>query len=304
MAFTNMRVYSLRDRPGDRYSFLRWLVLFVFVLWEWARISWLVPLAMFICTILVAFGVLFVHTSESTLDCQTKAVADYMKQRKSSKSSSTSPFFDDDANSNSSLQLDCCRYPFVQGKDGEWVTVKDLVQRDDLPNEDRDIWLSYSLSRLLARRYYGFHPAEEGDDKVRRFVLVDLGRTNNGYKRAFNIVEVQLAFLHDYFFTASLPLIQSEVRYVEAAQLLAFLFQAIISIFLTCVGDDLLLRKIQSLVWGVLVMYIPWCVYYLGWQCRCWFETFWQSIGVQYTLLFVNSIIISPLAAPPPSSVW
>jgi hypothetical protein len=45
MAFTNMRSYSLRDRPGDRYSFLRWLVLFVFVLWEWARISWLVLLA-------------------------------------------------------------------------------------------------------------------------------------------------------------------------------------------------------------------------------------------------------------------
>jgi len=180
--FTNMRAYSLRDRPGDCYSFLKWLVSIFFVEWGWARISssnWRGPehplLLMFRYFVLV-FYTLFVNTLDSPLDCQTKAVADYMK-RESSKSSTSSPFFDDDddANRNSSLLLlDCCRYPFVQGGNGEWVTVKDLVQRDDLPNEDKDICLSYSLCRLLARRYYGFHCAEEGDDMVRRFALADL----------------------------------------------------------------------------------------------------------------------------------
>jgi len=174
------------------------------------------------------FLYLLAKPSESTLDCQTKAVADYMK-RESSKLSASSPFFDDDANSsNSSLQLlDSCRYPFVQGRNGEWVTVKDLVQRHDLPNEDNDIWLSYSLCRLLARRYYGFHCAEEGDDKVRRLALADLG-TTDGYKRAFTIAEVQLAFLHDYFFTASLPIIESGSQYIADAQLLMLTFSIII----------------------------------------------------------------------------
>jgi len=164
--------------------------------------------------LVAAYTTLFDYISYSTLDCQTKAVADYM-MRESSNSSTSSPFFDDDdANSNSSLQLlDRCRYPFVQGGNGEWVTVKDLVQRDDLPNVDKDIWLSYSLCRLLARRYYGFRCAEEGDDKVRRFALADLGTTGD-YKRAFTIVEVQLAFLHDYFFTASLTIIESGSKYI------------------------------------------------------------------------------------------
>jgi hypothetical protein len=158
---TNMRAYSLHDRPRDGYNYLMWLVFLVWVDFEWAGIpgrNWnsfwwrLLPMGAFLQPL---FTLLAPAYSDSTLDCQTKAVADYMK-RESSKSSSTSPFFeDDDANiSNSSLQLlDCCRYPFVQGKNGEWVTIKDLVQRDDLPNEDKDIWLSYSLCRLLARGY-------------------------------------------------------------------------------------------------------------------------------------------------------
>ncbi|CAD6255115.1 unnamed protein product [Miscanthus lutarioriparius] len=225
---TNMRAYSLHYHPRDGYNYLMWLVFLGWVYLEWARIPvcnrnwcwwrWLVGLLKMGLPFLV-FLSMFVDTSDSTLDCQTKAVADYMK-RESSKSSTSSPFFDDDddANRNSSLLLlDCCRYPFVQGGNGEWVTVKDLVQRDDLPNEDKDIWLSYSLSRLLARRYYGFHCTEEGDDKVRRLALADL-RTTDGYKRAFTIVEVQLAFLHDYFFTASLPIIESGLKYIDAAQ--------------------------------------------------------------------------------------
>jgi len=78
-----------------------------------------------------------------------------------------------------------------------------------------------------------FHCAEEGDDKVRRLALADLG-TTDGYKRAFTIAEVQLAFLHDYFFTASLPIIESGLKYVDAAQKLMGVFTSnIISMFST-----------------------------------------------------------------------
>jgi len=163
---TNMRTYSLPYRPRGGYNYLIWPVFlgWVYLGWAWIR-DWQLRLYRLL-QMGLNFGwflYLLAKPSESTLDCQTKAVADYMK-RESSKLSASSPFFDDDdANSNSSLQLlDSCRYPFVQGRNnGESVTVKDLVQRDDLPNEDKDIWLSYSLCRLLARRYYGFSTAQK-----------------------------------------------------------------------------------------------------------------------------------------------
>jgi len=236
---TNMRAYSVLDRPRDGYNYLMRLIFLGWVYLQWARSPgsncWWQLMQTGPPFLVAAYTTLFDYISYSTLDCQTKAVAEYM-MRESINSSTSSPFFDDDdANSNSSLQLlDRCRYPFVQGGgNGEWVTVKDLVQRDDLPNVDKDIWLSYSLCRLLARRYYGFHCAEEGDDKVRRFALADLGTTGD-YKRAFTIVEVQLAFLHDYFFTASLPIIESGLKYVDAAQKLMGVFTSnIISMFST-----------------------------------------------------------------------
>jgi len=168
-----------------------------------------------------------------------------------------------------------------RGRNGEWVTVKDLVQRDDLPNVDKDIWLSYSLCRLLARRYYGFRCAEEGDDKVRRFALADLGTTGD-YKRAFTIVEVQLAFLHDYFFTASLPIIESGSKYIEDAQTLMRALSTIIFSIITSKAN-------------IIPTLIASSMYYLRRQCRCWLKIFWPSIGVQYPLHFVKSMI-SPTA--------
>lgn len=65
---------------------------------------------------------------------------------------------------------------------------------------DADICPSYSFCRLLARRYFGFPCAEDGDAQVRDLVLTEL-LADDDCSRAYNIVEVQLALLHDYFFT-------------------------------------------------------------------------------------------------------
>jgi hypothetical protein len=143
------------------------------------------------------------------LEHNTKIFADYMAQE----SKSSSPFFDGDVNS----LRNSCKYPFMQ-KDGQWVSIKDLKQCSRLLGDnvdDGDIYLSYSFFQLLTRRYFGFHCAEEGDSKVRDFVLMELLQPD--YKRAFVIVEVQLSLLLDYFFTfyhpitilASLPQMQS-----------------------------------------------------------------------------------------------
>ncbi|CAO2150391.1 unnamed protein product [Urochloa humidicola] len=189
--------YSLREAPSQRWRFVQWSVFLAFLNWQHrplagtgSRLYGIIPHIM--------LAILAKEAPESVMDCQTKAVADYMKRE--SKKLSSPPFFD--GGNNSLGMMDFCRYPFMEKKDGRWISVKQLVQRDDLKHveEDRDIWLSFSLSRLLARRYYGFHCAEEGDANVRAFALAELPSNCN---RAFTIVEVQLAFFYDYFFTAS-----------------------------------------------------------------------------------------------------
>ncbi|CAL4982295.1 unnamed protein product [Urochloa decumbens] len=105
--------------------------------------------------------------------------------------SSPSPFFDGDAN----RLYDGCKYPILV-RDGRWINFSDVLSSDC--TVDADVCLSYSFCRLLARRYFGFPCPEDGNTQVRDFVLTELLADCN---RAFRIVEVQLALLHDYFFT-------------------------------------------------------------------------------------------------------
>lgn len=212
LKLTTMAAYSLRD-GGERYytwRFLLWIFYLACLQWELGRI-WSANLGLpaklslqhpalpqLTLSAAVAVFIVFVGPPESFKDYEIKSVADYMKRE--SNSSSSSPFFD------GSLQLDSCRYPFRQRKDGQWISIKDYantaMQEEGL---NPYVSLSYSLCWLLSRRYFGFHCAEQGDEKVRRFALAGLGLGTDGYKRAFTIVEVQLAFLHDYLFTTSLP---------------------------------------------------------------------------------------------------
>ncbi|KAJ1274628.1 hypothetical protein BS78_05G076000 [Paspalum vaginatum] len=116
-----------------------------------------------------------------------------------SKSSSPSSFFDA-AHANSSSLKNGCKYPFKQKEDGEWIDLSGVLQQ--LPEGfrvDEDSCLAYILGRLLARRYFGFPCAEDGNVQVRDFVLKELLADN--YSRACTIVKVQLTVLHDYFFT-------------------------------------------------------------------------------------------------------
>ncbi|KAF8687509.1 hypothetical protein HU200_043205 [Digitaria exilis] len=147
------------------------------------------------------------RSAVATLGYETNAFADYMtlESRRS-----PAPFSDGEANNLDSN----CKYPLMYNDDGHWVTIKDLLQCDRLPvrncaMEARDIFLSYSLCRLLARRYYGFHCAEEGNAEIRQLMVKQL---LHDHKRAFTIVDVQLAFLHDHFFT-SYPMYTKYTRY-------------------------------------------------------------------------------------------
>jgi hypothetical protein len=65
----------------------------------------------------------------------------------------------------------------------------------------KDICLSFALFQLLKRRYFGLACAEARHPKTRHFVLKKLLPSEQEYERAFRVVEVELGFCYDHFFT-------------------------------------------------------------------------------------------------------
>ncbi|CAN6361908.1 unnamed protein product [Urochloa humidicola] len=65
----------------------------------------------------------------------------------------------------------------------------------------KDTCLSFALFQLLKRRYLGLACAEAKQPKAHEFVFKKLLPSEGQYKRAFQIVEVELGFCYDYFFT-------------------------------------------------------------------------------------------------------
>lgn len=65
----------------------------------------------------------------------------------------------------------------------------------------KDLCLSYALFKLLRQRYFGMVCAEASLPETHDFVFKGLLSAEDRYEIAFKIVEVELGFLHDYFFT-------------------------------------------------------------------------------------------------------
>ncbi|KAF8658880.1 hypothetical protein HU200_059379 [Digitaria exilis] len=210
-----MTAYTLRDAPLQRWRILPWLPYILWLQvdsimrlhWDYLRVGGMSASEILWAKIFLVFynilaGCLLLFgkgrlCAAAPLDYETMAFADYMTLESRRP---PAPFFDGEA---SNLDISNCKYPIMQ-KDGHWVSIKDLLQCDREPirncaAEARDIFLSYSLCRLLARRYYGFRCAEEGNAEVRQLTVTQL---LHDHKRAFTIVDVQLAFLHDHFFTS------------------------------------------------------------------------------------------------------
>ena len=97
-------------------------------------------------------------------------------------------------------------------KDGEMIRIKGILQRPDDMRDYQDTCLSYSYCRILTRLYFGISPTEEGHpDELTELLSTDCDRV-------FTIVEVQLAFLHDYYFTTYHSMISSPPGMRSVAQ--------------------------------------------------------------------------------------
>ncbi|TVU40325.1 hypothetical protein EJB05_13783, partial [Eragrostis curvula] len=106
----------------------------------------------------------------------------------------------------------CYIYPTLDAstsyaREDKVVDLETLWQCNDrsLSQELKETCLSFSLFHLLRRRYFGFECAESSQPKTRSFIFKGLlARNEDGiidYIRVFKVIEVELAFMYDFFFT-------------------------------------------------------------------------------------------------------
>uniref|UniRef100_A0A0E0LGD7 DUF4220 domain-containing protein n=1 Tax=Oryza punctata TaxID=4537 RepID=A0A0E0LGD7_ORYPU len=93
-------------------------------------------------------------------------------------------------------------------EDAQIICIDEIWLHKDKPlsTDLKDACLSFSLFHLLRRRFFGFTCAESALPKTRDFIFKGLLQLNDDkgavdYIRAFKVIEVELAFMHDFFFT-------------------------------------------------------------------------------------------------------
>ncbi|XP_024311490.1 uncharacterized protein LOC104585497 [Brachypodium distachyon] len=105
----------------------------------------------------------------------------------------------------------------------------------------KNVCLSFALSYLLRRRFFGMDCAEAGFPETRKFVLMGLLAEEdqaNHYSKGFQIIEVELGFLYDFFFTKYATLSESEF---------SFLIMALLKLILTCSYGLVMLRYFPTI---------------------------------------------------------
>ncbi|XP_072952177.1 uncharacterized protein [Typha angustifolia] len=170
------------------------------------------------------------------------------------------------------LPVECPQYRTRLDKDDERVITVDKIWRanDRLfdpaagdPNGLlKDICLSMALSNLLSRRLCGYPLAESRHPKTRAFVFEGL-LSEDDDERAFRVIEVELSFLYDRFYTRY-PLILQNVYKVlgefgvgfEAILILMTHFGFTISLSLSYFVIRLGLMNLDALVICVLVLVV------------------------------------------------
>ncbi|KAF7849394.1 hypothetical protein BT93_L0847 [Corymbia citriodora subsp. variegata] len=107
-----------------------------------------------------------------------------------------------------------------------------LSPKGDPNNEVKDICLSFALFKLLRLRFAGYSLPQEAHKKTRNLIHHGLLSKEDGYKRAFRVVEDELTFLFDFFFTKYSMIFQPGRLYYK---LVEFIYVAISIWFTTLI---------------------------------------------------------------------
>ncbi|KAK3434026.1 hypothetical protein EUGRSUZ_D01507, partial [Eucalyptus grandis] len=84
----------------------------------------------------------------------------------------------------------------------------------------KDICLSYSLYLLLRLKFSHYSLPDEAYQKAWRLIREGILQEKYGYKRAFRVAEVELAFLHDFFYTNYPIIFQARLWQLKVVELL------------------------------------------------------------------------------------
>ncbi|XP_030948877.1 uncharacterized protein LOC115972758 [Quercus lobata] len=104
-----------------------------------------------------------------------------------------------------------------------------LSSTGDSDGRLKDICLSCALFRLLCRRFAGYSMSERSQLKTWNFVRHGLLAKEGDHERAFRVIEVELAFLYDFFYTNYYALSTTGFSLFKSMQLLIIIIGCVIA---------------------------------------------------------------------------
>ena len=218
--------YSLEDSESRKSYNLALLVLYCWLGWQLGRSS-----SSLETTLAVLLSVLFALSLFKTvarskawtmasrsygLVRNTKLIADYMededKEDELADPTSMKGYKYLVKGEKAKMKVNAPHYhkQFETADDHEVITIDMIWQckgrllssTGDPDGRLKDICLSYALYRLLCRRFAGYPFSESSQEKTWRFVRYGLlSKEGDDHERAFRVIEVELAFLYDLFYT-------------------------------------------------------------------------------------------------------
>uniref|UniRef100_A0ACD5XIJ8 Uncharacterized protein n=1 Tax=Avena sativa TaxID=4498 RepID=A0ACD5XIJ8_AVESA len=162
------------------------------------------------------------------------------------------------------LRTEDAKVANYRNKIGEDIITIDKIWETNGGSQLRDVCLSFSLFHLLKRRFFGIDCYEAACQETRDFVLKGLLVSENGddnYERAFRVIEVELGFFNDFFFTRYASIFENDI---------IFFINVVTKIILTPVLGVLVSRRNYSIlrastpIVAVLFHEVVWKV----WTCQ------------------------------------
>lgn len=167
------------------------------------------------------------------------------------------------------------------------IDIERIWQCSELSPELKDLCLSFSLFHLLRRRCFEFACAESSLQKTHDFVFKGLlSENDNGdtdYNRVFKVVEVELAFMYDFFFTKYAVLyygskMVSTIWSLATASLISMTAYRLIASFVYDHGSDFEYTTIFDVAITVLILACIALLLFL--QELFYWSTIWGRVSI------------------------
>ncbi|XP_058072657.1 uncharacterized protein LOC131221420 [Magnolia sinica] len=241
---TNTTIYSIQDNQQGKRGALQEIILLYLAFWLYylhhnERV-FECPLLVILVVTAIKFAARMIivnsrYSPSLELKRTTKLLSDYyMRCDKDNNSAADSVHMkgcdEDNSSEADSVYMKGCKY-LVMGEEkmemankGKWdkdriVTVEKiwdcrqmplLSERGDRDGHLKDMCLSFALFKMLVLRFRRYPLHESHLPKTWNFVRYGL-LSKNDHERAFRVIEVELSFLYDYFYSV-LPVIFNDRR--------------------------------------------------------------------------------------------